>query len=80
MGSKYHPKLYHPDTAAALKVAFYDVWDVIERQNALRYGRLEQNDMKAAVAQKLLDVINDGVTDREEIVGEVLSRLGVERS
>jgi hypothetical protein len=78
MGSKYHPKLYHPDTAAALKLAFHEIWNVIERQDAVRFDQIEQNDVRAAIAQQLLDVVNEGTTGREEIIREVLNRLGVE--
>jgi hypothetical protein len=44
----------------------------------VRFGHVEQHDVKAAIAQKLLDVVNEGRTGQNEMVREVLNRLGVE--
>jgi hypothetical protein len=78
MGSRYHPKLYDPETVASLKDAFYEICDIIERQNAVGFSRSDADDIKAEIIQKLLDVISEGhTTTRNELISQALQRLGV---
>jgi hypothetical protein len=77
MGSKYHPKLYEIETVATLKDAFYDIWERVERQNALRISRSDEDDIRAAIIQTLLDVVAEGTTSREDMTRQALKRLGV---
>jgi hypothetical protein len=78
MGSRYHPSFYDPDTVASFKDAFHEIWDTVEGQTALRFTPADVSSMKANIAQNLLDVINQGrATSREELISEVLNRLGV---
>jgi hypothetical protein len=64
MGSKYHPKLYDTETVATLKDAFYDIWERVERQDAVRISRSDEDDIRAAIIQTLLDVVAEGTTSR----------------
>ena len=74
MGSVNHPKFFDPDEMSIVKATFHEVWDVVEGQDALviedQSGRL-----KATIIRTLIDLVSDGITDKEQLKAEALRHL-----
>jgi hypothetical protein len=70
-----YPKLYDPAAMASVKVAFYDVWEALQAQNAVRIGP-DQGDLKAAIIRRLIHLVAvDGTTDPKQLKAKVLQNL-----
>jgi hypothetical protein len=74
MGSVNHPKLYDPATMATIKDAFYDVWKVVEKQDDMRF-RIGDSELKAAIIRRLLDLVEQGKNDKDELAEQTLRSL-----
>jgi hypothetical protein len=72
MGSVSHPKLYDPATIATLKAAFHEVWSTVEADGS-RGDPVRDEDCKAAIIRRLLDLAATGVTSRDELVSTLLT-------
>ena len=72
MGSVNHPKLYDPATIATLKAAFHDVWTTVEADGS-RGDPVRDEDCKAAIIRRLLDLAATGTLARDELVAKLLS-------
>ena len=72
MGSVNHPKLYDPATIATLKAAFHDVWNTVEADGS-RGDPVRDEDCKAAIIRRLLDLAATGTTERDVLVAKLLS-------
>jgi hypothetical protein len=72
MGSVNPPKLHDPATIATLKAAFHDVWTTVEADGA-RGDPVRDEDCKAAIIRRLLDLAATGVTSRDELVATLLT-------
>jgi hypothetical protein len=74
MSSVNHPKYYDPAVMDVVKNSFHEVWAILEGQNTLVI-RENEGDLKAAIIRKLLDLVSEGVTDRETLRLETLREL-----
>jgi hypothetical protein len=74
LGSVNHPKLYDPAAMNLVKGTFHEVWSIIEGQNALVIAD-DTNVLKAAIIEKLLGLVSDGVLDKEMLKAEVLRQV-----
>ena len=72
MGSVKHPKFFDPATIATLKAAFHDVWTTVEADGS-RGDPVREEDCKAAIILRLLDLAATGTTERDELVAKVLN-------
>ncbi len=72
MGSVNRPKLYDPTTIATVKAAFYAVWTTVEADGS-RGDPVRDEDCKAAIIRRLLDLAATGTTKRDELVTKLLN-------
>ena len=72
MGSVKHPKLYDPATMVTLKAAFHEVWTTVEADGS-RSDPVRDEDCKAAIIRRLLDLAASGCMERNELVAKLLS-------
>ena len=72
MGSVNHPKLYDPAMMATIKAAFHDVWSTVEADGS-RGDPVRDEDCKAAIIRRLLDLAATGTLARDELVAKLLS-------
>ena len=72
MGSVNHPKLYDPAMMATIKAAFHDVWSTAEADGS-RGDPVRDEDCKAAIIRRLLDLAATGTLARDELVAKLLS-------
>ena len=72
MGSVKHPKLYDPATMVMLKAAFHEVWTTVEADGS-RSDPVRDEDCKAAIIRRLLDLAASGCMERNELVAKLLS-------
>jgi hypothetical protein len=72
MGSVNHPKLYDPATIATIKAAFHDVWSTVEADGS-RGDPVRDEDCKAAIIRRLLDLAATGTLPRDELVATLLN-------
>ena len=72
MGLVKHPKLYDPATMVTLKAAFHEVWTTVEADGS-RGDPLRDEDCKAAIIRRLLDLAASGCMERSELVAKLLS-------
>lgn len=73
MASVNHPKFYDPASMSLVKDTYHEVWAVIEGQNALVIDK--EADLKRTIIRKLMDLVSDGVTDKEVLKTETLRQL-----
>jgi hypothetical protein len=71
MGSVNHPRIFDAATMATIKAAFHDVWDTIDGQDLLP----SDEDLKAAIIRRLIDLVGEGTTRREDLRMRVLGDL-----
>jgi hypothetical protein len=57
-----------------VKDSFREIWAIIEHQNVLHL-RSGQQEMKAIIISKLLELVDNGVTDKQQLKEEVLRRV-----
>jgi hypothetical protein len=74
MASVNHPSFYDPSMMATVKDAFYDVWEVVEKQDAMRF-RIGDSELKAAIIRRLLDLVAEGKHERRELANCALMSL-----
>ena len=68
-----HAEFYDPASMPLVKDTFREVWAVIEGQNALAIGN--EADLKRTIMRKLMDLVADGVRDKEALKTETLRQL-----
>lgn len=71
MGSKNHPKLYAAHTVETVRSAYYELWSEIEADQLRDMS--SDDECKAAIIRRLLDLVDLGATSREELIAKVLS-------
>ena len=75
MGSINHPKFYDPEIAATIKAAYHDIYgDMVEEHDSLRISGSD-TEIKAAIIQRLLDLIAEGTIRPEELKAQTLRHL-----
>lgn len=74
MDSVNHPKLHDDATMKTVKAAFHDVWTTIEAHDPFR-DTAGDDDLKAAIIRKLLDLVSLGKTSQDELRSEALKQL-----
>jgi hypothetical protein len=74
MDSVNHPKLHDDATMKTVKAAFHDVWATIEAHDPFR-DTAGDDDLKAAIIRKLLDLVSLGKTSQDELRSEALKQL-----
>jgi hypothetical protein len=79
MGSVSHPRLYDPAMMVTIKAAFYDVWDAIHVHTPSR-DHAYDDDIRAEIIRRLLDLVADGTTDRDELKTQVIKSLANPRT
>jgi hypothetical protein len=65
MGSKYPPGFYDEDKLKAVEGAFRDVWDSLATSNPSQ--NTDRDGLRVAVIHRLLDLVEQGVTDPDEL-------------
>jgi hypothetical protein len=74
MDSVNHPKLYDDSTMKTVKAAFHDVWATIEAHDPFR-DTADDDDLKATIIRKLIDLVSEGKTSQNELRSEALRQL-----
>ena len=70
MGSKNHPKLYAAHTVETVRSAYYELWSEIETDQLRDMST--DDDYKAPIIRRLLDLVELGATSREDLIAQVL--------
>jgi len=73
MGSSKHPRTYNPAIMATIKSAFHDVWQNLEGD--LTRDPTHDQELKAAIIRRLLDLVEKGITSQEELRERLLRNL-----
>ena len=74
MGSINHPEFYDPEIAATIKAAFHEIWDMVEDYDSLRISGSD-TEIKAAIIQRLLDLVGEGTIRPEDLKAQTLRHL-----
>lgn len=74
MGSFNHPRLYDVAAMANMKAAFHDVWDAVE-PHAPVWDTVSEDELKAAIIRRLVDLAAKGTTSRDVLKMEILRSL-----
>ena len=77
MGSINHPRLYDGAAMANMKAAFHDVWDAVE-PHAPIWDTVSEDELKAAIICRLVDLAAKGTTSRDVLKMKVLRGLPLE--
>ena len=72
MASRQPPKSYDETTLQALEQALRDVWQVLKAHDPLRDWD-KDTDFRRALAEKLMDLADAGVTEPQEFRSRVLA-------
>ena len=72
MGSRQPPKSYDETTLQALEQALRDVWQVLKAHDPYRDWD-KDTDFRRGIAEKLMDLADAGVTERQELRSRVLA-------
>ena len=72
MGSRPPPKSYDETTLQALEQALKDVWQVLKAHDPCRDWD-KDTDFRRGLAEKLMDLADAGVTERQELRSRVLA-------
>ena len=78
MGSQYPPKSYDETTLLALEEALRDVWDVVKARDLFRDWD-KDSELKQAVAAKLMDLVDIGISDPQELRSRTLEIFDLAR-
>ena len=73
VGSLKHPRTYDPAIMAIIKGAFHDVWQILEGD--LIRDPTHDQELKAAIIRRLLDLVENGITSQEELRAQLLRNL-----
>jgi len=74
MGSINHPRVYDDAAMANMKAAFHDVWDAVEARSLI-WDTVSEDELKAAIIRKLLDLAAKGTTNRDILKVKILRGL-----
>lgn len=74
MGSVNHPKIYDDATMTTVKAAFHDVWATVAAHDPFR-DTAGDDDLKATIIRKLIDLVSEGKTSQDELRSEALRQL-----
>jgi hypothetical protein len=74
MGSAKHPRLFSVDEMESLRTAFHEIYDAIQGQNVFRPATDDDDELKALIIRKLVEVIEAG-TPPAEFRSKVLRSL-----
>jgi hypothetical protein len=69
------PKKYNDMTLLAIQQARRDVWDVLKGHDPYRDWDNKDPALKQVLADKLMDLADTGVTDRQELRNRTLAIL-----
>jgi hypothetical protein len=67
-------KLNNDATMATVSAAFRDIWTTLENQDSLKIGTAHE-ELRIAVIRKLMDLVAEGTTDREDLKRKVLKTV-----
>jgi hypothetical protein len=73
MVSKYPPALYSERTLRAVESAFKEVWATLSANDPQRVA--ENTELRVAVINRLLDLLEKGVRDPDELRTRTLSHF-----
>ena len=74
MDSVSHPKLYDPAAMNLVKDVFREVWGIVEGQDAFLI-KDASGTQRAAIIRKLIELVSEGVTDKDVLRAEALGEL-----
>ena len=74
MDTVNHPKIYDDATMTTVKAAFHDVWATVAAHDPFR-DAAGDDDLKAAIIEKLLDLVSEGKMSQDELRAEALKQL-----
>jgi hypothetical protein len=74
MGSVRHPKLLDAAAMESVRAAFHEIYDTIQGQNVFVPAFEDDDELKAQIIRKLLDLVSEG-TSPEDFKAKVLSSL-----
>ena len=74
MGSVSHPKLYDPAAMNLVKDVFREVWGIVKDQDVLVI-KDASGTQRAAIIRKLIELVSEGVTDKDVLRAEALAEL-----
>ena len=74
MGSLNHPKYYDTADLDLVTESLHDVWEVVKGQNSLVLTQNEEA-LRTTIIQSLLDLVAEGITDKQMLKSEALKRL-----
>jgi hypothetical protein len=72
MGSRQHPKSHDETTLQGLEQALKDVWQVLKAHDPSRDWDKDP-DFRRGLAEKLMDLADAGVTERQALRSRVLA-------
>ena len=79
MASRNPPRSYDDATLDALEEALRDVWQVLKAHDPYPDWQ-EDPDLKAALAEKLMALVDSGVRDSQELRNKTLQSLSLGRA
>jgi hypothetical protein len=74
MASRYPPGYYDEAKLSVLEQAFRDVWITLSMNDAIRAGK-KDDDLRAVIVRRLMDLVAEGVTDPQELRRRTLMAL-----
>ena len=74
MGSVNHPRLYDPAAMNLVKDVFREVWGIVKDQDVLVI-KDANGTQRAAIIRKLIELVSEGVTDKDVLRAEALGQL-----
>ena len=69
-----HPRAFDDAEIGLVKDSFREIWAIIEHQNVLHLRSAPQ-EIKAIIIRKLLELVDNGVTDQQQLTAEVLRQV-----
>ena len=74
MGSVNHPRLYDPAAMNLVKDVFREVWGIVKGQDVLVIKDVNGT-LKATIFRKLVELVSEGVTDKDILKAQALGEL-----
>jgi hypothetical protein len=74
MASQFPPGFYDEAKLSVLEQAFGDVWRTLAMNDAIQAGKRD-DDLRAAVVRRLMDLVGEGITDPQELRRRTLIAL-----
>ena len=74
MGSASHSRLYDPAARNLAKDVFREVWGIVKGQDVLVIKDVNGT-LKATIIRKLVELVSEGVTDKDILKAQALGEL-----